>query len=180
LNRWENPEAIEELKKAIEGNDNLSYAHFELGLAYLRSGDLEHAEPEFRRDIALEPELADNYEQLGILYVRKGERERGEEFLREALKRDGNRASAHLELAKSASDGGRYREALREVSMAVKLAPEVQRAHFVRGRVLLKLGRESEGRAELAKAQQIMDAGLKRDREKLEGRAPDPALRDQP
>src|SRR5262249_1155647 len=74
LNRWENPEAIEELKKAIEGNDNLSYAHFELGLAYLRSGDLEHAEPEFRRDIALEPELADNYEQLGILYVRKGER----------------------------------------------------------------------------------------------------------
>src|SRR5438552_1418347 len=54
LNRYEVPEATRELERAVVLNPNLPFVHMNLGIAYMRSGDNERAEEEFRRDIALE------------------------------------------------------------------------------------------------------------------------------
>ncbi len=67
LNRFEVAEGKAELELAAAGNPDLPYLHLNLGITYMRLGDNERAEAEFRRDIALEPDLADNYEQLGVL-----------------------------------------------------------------------------------------------------------------
>src|SRR3989449_4247750 len=69
LNRYEVGEAKAELECAAEGNPDLPFLHLNLGITYMRSGEHERADAEFRRDIALEPDLADNYDQIGVLYV---------------------------------------------------------------------------------------------------------------
>ena len=40
----------------------------------------------------------------------------------------------------------KYREALPEIDAAVRLSPDNQNVHFMRGRILLKLGRERKAR----------------------------------
>ena len=60
LNRDELDKAISELEIAASANASLPYVHFSLGLAYTRKEDKERAEAEFRKDIAIEPDLPDN------------------------------------------------------------------------------------------------------------------------
>ena len=43
----------------------MPFLHFNFGLAYLGMGEYDKSEAEFRKDIAIDPELPDNYYQLG-------------------------------------------------------------------------------------------------------------------
>src|SRR6059058_2637116 len=70
LNRFEVAEAKTELELAATVNPNLPFLHMNLGITYMRLGDNERAESEFRKDMELEPDLADNYQQLGVLFSR--------------------------------------------------------------------------------------------------------------
>jgi Flp pilus assembly protein TadD len=74
-------------------------------------------------------------------------------------------------------------EALREIDLAARLAPESENVHFVRGQLLRRVGRGEEAKAELAKAQKIFDADLAKDRRALgeeQEPTPDPELAKQP
>src|SRR5260370_38119208 len=100
LNREETQQRTADLEPAVTLTPTSPFLPFTLGMAYGRSGDYERAESEFRRDIALEPDLADNYEQLGVLYSRMRRDDDAERTFREALKRDTKIASAYAALAK--------------------------------------------------------------------------------
>ncbi|MDP9147322.1 MAG: hypothetical protein M3N22_06655, partial [Acidobacteriota bacterium] len=64
---------------------------------------------------------------------------------------------------------------------ALKVVPNSQSGHFMRGRALMREGRREEGRTELAVAQKLLDAGLDKDRAALgENRIPNPELTQQP
>jgi Flp pilus assembly protein TadD len=52
----------------------------------------------------------------------------------------------------------KYQQALREIDAALRLAPNSKNAHFIRGRVLLKVGRREEAEKEMATAQQLSEA----------------------
>ena len=59
MNRHEENAAVPELNRAIASNPKLPFAHFTLGVAHVRLGDNDDlAEQEFRKDIAVEPDLA--------------------------------------------------------------------------------------------------------------------------
>ncbi len=181
LNREETEPAITELERAVALNPNLPFVHFNLGMAYGRSGDYERAESEFRRDIALEPDLADNYEQLGELYARMGRDDDAERAFREALKRDSKMASAHAGLAKLYQKQQKFAPALKMADETLRISPDYEGGHYLRGRILMQLGREKEARGELAAAQKALDSRLETAREKKrEDRVPNPELTREP
>jgi len=181
LNRDEIPEATSELEQAAALNPNLPFAHMNLGVAYMRAGADERAEAEFRRDIALEPDLADNYEQLGILYSRMQRDEDAEKSFRETLDRDAKSAGAYLGLAKLYQKQKKPQPALKMIDTAMRLSPDINGGRFLRGRILLQLGRQKEARAEFAAAQKAMEGRLNKERESREDdRVPNPELTRQP
>jgi len=61
------------------------------------------------------------------------------------------------------------------------LAPESRNVHYLRGRVLKRLGREAEAKKEFAEAQRLFDLGLARDEEIMRAKiTPEPELRNLP
>jgi tetratricopeptide (TPR) repeat protein len=180
LNREENEKAIAELDQASALNPRVPFLHFNFGMAHMRAGDNDRAEAEFRQDIAIEPDLPDNYEQLGLLYQRTQRDADAEKAFRDALRIDKNRATALLGLTKLYLQQKKYPEALLTADPAVKLAPASQSAHFMRGQILVHLGRNQDGRAELAAAQKLLNSNLAKDRAaREEDRIPNPELKQQ-
>src|SRR6267154_1277001 len=181
LNRYEVAEAKAELERAGEGNPDLPYLHLNLGIAYMRLGEDGRAEAEFRRDIALEPDLADNYEQRGVLYSRLQRDEDAEKSFREALDRDAKSAGAYLGLAKLYQKQIKPERGLKMIDTALRLSPDIHGGHFLRGRILMQLGRLKEARSEFAAAQKNMEGQLNRERQSQEDdRVPNPELTRQP
>lgn len=147
----------------------------------MRLGQNERAEAEFRRDIALEPDLADNYEQLGVLYSRMQKEEEAEKSFREALARDAKSAGAYLGLAKLYQKQNKPEEGLKMIDVGLRLSPEIHGGHFLRGRILMQLGRQKEARVEFAAAQKGMQGQLNKERESQDDTSvPNPELTRQP
>jgi tetratricopeptide (TPR) repeat protein len=165
LNREEAKKAIAELEVAAKVAPNLPFLHFGLGTAYLQLQNDARAEEEFKKEIAVEPDLPDIYEQLGELYLKEERDAEAETAFREALRRNPKMPASLFGLAKIHQRQGKYPLALGEIDGAVRLAPKNKNVHFVRGRILLKLGRREEAQKEMAAAQQMIDASFEKDRE---------------
>jgi tetratricopeptide (TPR) repeat protein len=181
LNREELDKAIAELEIAAAANSNLPYVHFSLGLAYMRKRDDERGESEFRKDIAIEPDLPDNYEQLGLLYTQLQKNDEAEHFFRESLRFNAHMPVSLLGLGRLYQRRGKNREALIALDAAEKLVPDNQNVHFVRGQILLRLGRREEAQAELATSRKLVDASLNKQREKYgDSPVPNPELKQPP
>jgi hypothetical protein len=70
---------------------------------------------------------------------------------------------------------------LREADAALLLVPESQNVHYLRGRILARLGRKEEAGVELATAQKAMDQSLGKARKDLDEQAiPTPELTHEP
>ena len=90
-------------------------------------------------------------------------------------------AAARLGLAQLYFKQEKFAEALQQADAAMKLVPESQNVHYLRGRILTRLGRREEARTELAAAQKAMDKSLGKAREDLEEQAiPTPELTHEP
>jgi tetratricopeptide (TPR) repeat protein len=100
-----------------------------------------------------------------------------EEAFRQALKRDVKNEGAYLGLAKLYRRQQKLPEALRMVDTALRLSPEDESGHYLRGRILRQLGREKEAKAEFAAVQKSKARRLSQEQEALEDeRVPNPEL----
>src|SRR5205807_5312637 len=111
------------------------------------------------------PDLPDTYEQLGQCHSRAGDNQEAAKFFKDALKRNPQMPGSLFGLAKIYMQDEKYREALRAVDAALRLAPGSQGAHFLRGQVLLRVGRREGGEAEMATAKRMVDADLSKGRD---------------
>ena len=181
LNREETEKAIAELDLSSAANPRVPFLHFNLGLAYDRAGDDARAESEFLQDIAIEPDLPDNYEQLGLIYLRTQRDTDAEKSFHDELRFDAKRSAAFLGLTKLYLRQEKYPQAVAAADSALKLVPDSQSAHFMRGQALLHQGRREEARKELAASQKLLDSALDKDRAAIdEKRIPNPELTHQP
>ena len=69
--------------------------------------------------------------------------------IREALRRDPRLVDSHLGLAKIYQRREKYSIALEEADAAIKFDPDRTDAHYIRGQLLLHLGRKEEAKKEM-------------------------------
>ena len=147
--------ALADFQAAAETNPRLPFVHFNLGLTYRKKQDYEHARDEFLKDAAVEPDLGLNYDELGDVYWLMENDGQAEKSYREALRRDPRLVNSHLGLAKIYQRQQKYPQALAEVDAAGKVDPARPDIYYLRGRVLLAMGRRLEAKKELAAAQKM-------------------------
>jgi tetratricopeptide (TPR) repeat protein len=89
--------------------------------------------------------------------------ELAEKNYREALRLDPKMLNSYLGLAKACQRLGKYQPALTAIDAAIKLDPGRTDMHYVKGQILLRLGRKDEGKKEL-------EASVRLDNEKRSAR----------
>jgi tetratricopeptide (TPR) repeat protein len=169
--------ALADFQSAAEANPKLTFVHFNMGLAYLKKQDYERARDEFLKDAAVEPDLAFNYDELGDVYSLMQQDGNAEKSYREALRRDPRLLNSYLGLAKAYQREQKFTQALSAIDAADKLDPRRTDIHYVRGQILLHMGRKEEGKKELEASVRI-DNERRAEREKQveSGIVPSPEL----
>jgi len=147
--------ALADFQAAAEANAQLPFVHFNLGVTYRKKQDYERARDEFLKDAAVEPDLGLNYDELGDVYWLMQKDREAEKSYREALRRDARLVNSMLGLAKIYQRQQKFAAALAEVDVAEKTDTARSDVHYLRGRVLLQMGRKEEARKELAAAEKI-------------------------
>jgi tetratricopeptide (TPR) repeat protein len=179
-NRGEYDDAVRELEAAAQADPKLPFVHFNLGLAYLKKQDFERARDEFKKDLAIEPDVAFTYEQLGNVESTLQYDDEAEKNFRQAVKLDPRAVNSHMGLAKIAERKKEYRTALAELDEVIRLDAVNAGARYLRGQVLVRMGREKEGRAELAVATRMLNEQRSARQKELEGEGPSPELAKEP
>jgi tetratricopeptide (TPR) repeat protein len=181
LNRGEYDDAIKDLEQAAQTDPKLSFVHFNLGLAYAHKQDYDRARAEFHKDIAIEPDVPFSYEQLGSLESTAGNDDEAAKNYRSAAKLDPDLISSHLGLAKIEERQRHYRAALSELDHVIRLDSGNANARYLRGQVLVRMGREKDGREELASATKLLNQQREARHRELEGETvPSPELAREP
>ncbi len=181
LNREEYDEAVKELDAAAQADPKLPFVHFNLGLAYVHKQDYDRAREEFHKDIALEPDVPFAYEQLGSMESIAGNEDEAAKNYRSALKLDPQRISSLMGMAKIEEQQQHYAAALTELDQVIRLDCAAANARYLRGQVLVRMGRDKEGRAELASATKMLNEQRAARHKELEGDAvPSPELAREP
>ena len=178
-NRGEYDDAMRELAAAAEGDPKLPFVHFNLGLAYLKKQDYERARDEFKKDLELEPDVAFTYEQLGNVESTLEREEEAVKNYRRAIQLDDRLANSHMGLAKIEERRREYPAAIAELDRVIKLDPGNASARYLRGQVLVRMGREADGRRELTIATKMLNDQRAARQKELE-QAPSPELAREP
>ncbi len=169
--------ALADFQAAAAANPTLTFVHFNLGLTYLRKQDYEHARDEFLQDAAVEPDLALNYDELGDVYSLLQQDGEAEKSYREALRRDPRLVNSYLGLAKIYQRQEKYPQALSAIDAAGKLDPGRTDIHYLRGQVLIRMGRKTEGKKELETSVRIdNERRAAREKQVESGTVPSPEL----
>jgi tetratricopeptide (TPR) repeat protein len=177
LNRDEYDMALADFQAAAEANPKLTFVHFNLGLTYLKKQDYEHARDEFLKDASLEPDLALNYDELGDVYSLMQQDGEAEKSYREALRRDSRLVNSYVGLTKVYQREAKYLQALTAIDSAGKLDPGRTDIHYLRGQMLVHLGRKEEGKKELETSVRIdNERRAARQKQVESGAVPSPEL----
>jgi tetratricopeptide (TPR) repeat protein len=169
LNRDEYDDAVRELELAAKADPRLPFVHFNLGLVYVHQQNYDRAREEFQKDLKIEPDVALNWEQLGGLEFTVGNEDEAAKDYRQALKLDPHLVNSHMGLAKIEEHKRQYAAALAELESVLRLQPGNSNARYLRGQVLVRLGREKEGRDELARATRELNQKRAARQKQLEG-----------
>src|ERR1700761_1226835 len=183
------PRAIPEFRKAIEENPHLRGAHYLLAAVLLSSGSeqspLESAEAELKKELAISPRDAMTYAALGKIEVTRTNYAEAETYLKKAISFDPQNPDAYLYLGQMYFDTNRFDDAETALRKSITLTTDisrnryqVQKAHYLLGRILMKKGQTDAAHAEMAIERELANKTLAQDKSKLEGLMDTPGAQD--
>ncbi|MDW5266519.1 MULTISPECIES: tetratricopeptide repeat protein [Acidobacteriaceae] len=197
-----NPDlAIEEFKKAIALNPRLPEAHYCLGASYLLSQGqvgFPEAVKEFYRELELNPNDYFSLAQLGYIAFNDRRFPEAEEDLKRAASLDPRNPDNPLLLGQIYIQLNRPADAALALRKAIALSTDlsrnhyqVQRAHYLLGRLLVQTGHVDEAKQEMQISASLLKMNSLRDQARMTGapisdaasiapfqRPPDPAPMD--
>ncbi|MGA2592701.1 MAG: tetratricopeptide repeat protein [Bryobacteraceae bacterium] len=169
LTREDNDKALSELEIAAAANAKLPFVHYNLGVVYRRKRDFDRAKQEFLKDAALEPDVAFNYDQLGIVCQMLEDDQTATRYYLEAVRRDPQIGTSWYGLAKIYGKQKKYAEALRALDSAGAIDPKSASVHYLRGQILMQLGRGPEAKAEMATVRRLKQESLDKIEQQVTG-----------
>jgi tetratricopeptide (TPR) repeat protein len=164
-------------EKAAPGEPNV---HFGLGYLLWAQRQDADAAAEFQAELKNNPSHAQALTYLADVDIRMSHPEAAVPLLEKAIQIDPGLALAHLDLGILYADADRQNDALRELKVAAKLAPEDVNVHWRLGRLYRAMGKKEEAKAEFDKASGITKAADNALIDKMNGAHAQPAQAPQP
>lgn len=151
-------EGIADLGVYIHRHPESSLAYTKRGIRHLWGGDLDRAEKDFTRAIALDPRNAEAHDDLGVIHAQRGDYETALRHFQTTVRADPSYQKGYHNLAMIYYITGRNDEALATVERALKLIPEARDSLLLKSNVLEALGRSAEAKV-LREEAEFMPAG---------------------
>ena len=174
------PRAIAEFRRAIEENPRLPGAHYLLAAVLLATGNaenpLESAEAELKKELIISPHDSMTYAALGKIEVTRNHYPEAEAYLKKAILLGPQSPDAYLYLGQLYFNTNRFVEAETALHECVRLTTDasrnryqVQKAHYLLGRILMKEGQQDAAHAEMNIERELANKTLTQDKSKLAG-----------
>lgn len=144
--------AIEPLQKAVELNYAFERAHYTLGIAQERAGNLAAAEEEYNVAVKLDPDDADAQAALGRACLAEGKAADAETEFRAFLKLKPGSQEGEMGLAQSLLQQKKTAEAVAALAAYLHNNPKDGKARIVQASALVDLNKNDEALAALDQA----------------------------
>jgi tetratricopeptide (TPR) repeat protein len=158
-------QAVVEFKKAIAKDPKTPGAHYSLGASYVLSmGEINFplAVAEFHKELENNPDDYFSHSQLGYIDLSQHKLEDAVAELSRATQLNPTSPDAYLSLGQAYSELNKPVEAEAALRKSIELTADpsrnhyqVQRAHYLLGRILIQAGRADEGKKELAVSEDL-------------------------
>jgi tetratricopeptide (TPR) repeat protein len=142
-------EAIAEFQKAMAEQPGLLKAHYDSGLAYLKSDRPAKAAEEFERELALAPDDADAKYDLAYCLIEQSQTDRAKKLLLEVIAAHPEHANAQYQIGKILLDSGNVAGAIEHLEVAAKLSPDKSFVHYQLQSAYRRASRTSDADREL-------------------------------
>jgi len=173
------PRAVTEFRHAIAENPRLPGAHYLLAAALLSTGgdqsQVKSAEEELKKELTISPHDSMTYAALGKLAVTRNNYSEAEAYLKKAVSLRSQDPDAYLYLGQVYFNTNRLTEAESAFRQCIHLTKDVsrnryqvQQAHYLLGRILMKKGQQDAAHAEMVIAREQANKTLTQDKSKLE------------
>ncbi len=146
------PEAIEELRKALEQDPDDPQAHFALATALSGNNQEDLALEEYRKACALNPKNPGWLNHLAVSLAQNGLEDEAIDNWRKALALDPSDARAESDLGIGLFENGQTDEGYEHLRKAVDMAPTYPEGHNYLGLALAKMGHVADAVEQFKKA----------------------------
>ena len=147
--------AVKELHRALELDAKIPEAHYLLGILATYKTDVQGAIAELTTEIAINPNYAMAYYKLGDAYMRREEWDRAIPLLQKSVWLNPDYSGPYILLGKAYWKRDALGNAEGVLRHAIEIDPKNQSAHYLLGQVLVKMGREEEGRKMIRESQEL-------------------------
>jgi len=171
--------SIAEFKKAIAEDPTLPEAHYCLGASYLLSlgeAGFPKALEEFHRELALHPNDYFSLSQLGYIALSQHKLPEAENYLKRASALDAANpdnplllGQVYMQLNQPAEAEQAFRQAIALTTDLSRNHYQVQRAHYLLGRLLVQQGHADEAKQQMQIASDLLKQNMARDEARLKG-----------
>ncbi len=159
-------QAIVEFKKSIAENKKLPGVHYSLGASYLQlmgEIDFPEAEKEFHAELAINPKDFLSDSQLGYIALTRHQYASAEHYLLRAAELNPSDpdiqislGQMYVDLHEPAKAQVALRTCIQDTQDVARNNYQVQRAHYLLGRILLAQGKIDEAKSEMQISQKIL------------------------
>lgn len=174
------PRAIAELHRTIQENPRLPGAHYLLAAMLLASGNGDsataEAEAALKEESAISPRDSVTYTALGKIALTRGRYSEAESYLKKAASLGPSSPDPYLYLGQMYFESNRFADAEAALRQCIRLTTDVsrnryqvQKAHFLLGRILMKDGDQAAAHQEMQVARELANKTLAHDKSSLAG-----------
>ena len=150
--------AIEQFRAAVKANPKEPNVHFGLGYLLWTQGQYDGAASEFQAELDNVPNNAQAIAYLADSQIKLNHPEIARPLLEKAIRLSPEMELAHLDLGIVEADAGKNDAAVRELKLAIELAPNDIKAHYRLARLYQTMGRKQEASAEFEKTKTLTKA----------------------
>jgi tetratricopeptide (TPR) repeat protein len=129
--------AIDSLQTAINNDDGNAIAHYQLGLAFNQQHDETRAEREWRRAVALRPDLTDAQRYLALLEKQRGDSAALAETAQQIINTQPASPDGFILKAIAEIDQQKFSDAQQNAGQAMQRAPQSPAPYFQMGNIHL-------------------------------------------